>query len=285
MSEEKFRLSSPSGMLGLLVGALIALLIAAGFGIFEHNTAHRLAAQNELIGTTLSDTRAQVETLNSRLNSLAAASQPAPVVAGQIAPAADARTAPIQVRVKRPPHVRRDDPRWKKFQAQLDEQGKQIDQTRQDLTSSHDELQGSIARTHDELVVLQRKGERNYYEFDLGKSKQFDSKGPVGIRLKKANTKQQFADLELMVEDTRLGQKHVNLYQPVMFYAEDGGRPVELVINKIDKDHIHGYVSSPKYRQAELTAMAGSGNSAASNGGDGTKNAPPSQRKKLEVPK
>jgi hypothetical protein len=28
------------------------------------------------------------------------------------------------------------------------------------------------------------------------------------------------------------------------------------VINNITKDHIHGYVSAPKYRQSELTSMA-----------------------------
>jgi hypothetical protein len=192
------------------------------------------------------------------------------------------------VRVRRP-HVPRDDPRWKKFQAQLDEQGKQIDQTRQDLTSSHDELQGSIARTHDELVVLQRKGERNYYEFDISKGKSFQAKGPVGIRLKKANTKHQYADLDLQVDDAQLGQKHVNLYQPVMFYAGDNGQPVELVINNIGKDRIHGYVSAPKYRQAELAAMTASngGGAAASPdaGSEGPKDSAPSSRRKLELPK
>jgi hypothetical protein len=187
-------------------------------------------------------------------------------------------------------HVRRDDPRWQKLQAQLNaqgkqirDQGKQIDATRQELVDSRTELQGSIARTHDEVVLLQKKGERNYYEFDLSKSKQFASKGPVGIRLKKANTKHQYADVELMVDDAQLGQKHVNLYQPVMFYAGDNGRPVELVINSIGKDRIRGYVSEPKYRQSELASASTSGandNQAAQGASD-----PTPARKKLEFPK
>ena len=49
---------------------------------------------------------------------------------------------------------------------QLDAQGQALDATKQDLVSTRTELQGSIAKTHDEIVVLQRKGERNYYEFD-----------------------------------------------------------------------------------------------------------------------
>src|SRR6185437_11259682 len=95
---------------------------------------------------------------------------------------------------------RADDVRWKKVQSQLDAHQQAIDATRNDLTQAKTELSGSIARTHDELVVLQRKGERNYYEFDVDKTKQFHASGPVGIKLRKANTKHQYADLQLMVD-------------------------------------------------------------------------------------
>ncbi len=149
------------------------------------------------------------------------------------------------------------------MQSQLDAQNKAIEDTRNeiattqgDLNNTRTELTGSIARTHDELVLLQKKGERNYYEFDIDRSKLFHHDGPVGIRLKKANTKHQYADLELIVDDRTLSQKHANLYQPVMFYTPDTPQPMEMVINSITKDHIHGYVSAPKYRQSELATMS-----------------------------
>ena len=126
------------------------------------------------------------------------------------------------------------------MQAQLDAQNKAIEDTQSqiastqgDLNNTRTELTGSIARTHDELVLLEKKGERNYYEFDIDKSKQFQHDGPFGVRLRKANTKHQYADLELMVDDRNLSQKHVNLYQPVMFYTPDNPQPVELVINRL----------------------------------------------------
>jgi len=59
-----------------------------------------------------------------------------------------------------------------------------------------------------------------------------------------------------MVDDRNLSQKHVNLYQPVMFYTPDSPQPVLVVINDISKDHIHGYASAPKYSQSELTSMS-----------------------------
>ena len=87
------------------------------------------------------------------------------------APSAAVRIAPVAVPRRSP---ERDDPRFKKLQEQLDAQGKAIDDTRTglastqgDLVNTRTELSGSIAHTHDELVVLQKKGERNYAEFDF----------------------------------------------------------------------------------------------------------------------
>jgi hypothetical protein len=180
-----------------------------------------------------------------------------------------------------------EDPRWKKMQGQLDDQAKQIDATHQDLVSARTELQGSIATTHDELVLLEKKGERSYFEFDLDKSKQFQREGPVGVRLAKANTKHDYADLEMLVDDFKVSKKHVNIYEPVVFYSADSKIPVELVINGISKNHIHGYVSEPKYKTGDLQAMANSpaNNAAATTNGtqpDPTAKPSPAVRQRLD---
>ncbi len=73
----------------------------------------------------------------------------------------------------------------------------------------------------------------------------------------------------LMVDDRNLQQKHVNLYQPAMFYEPDSAQPIEIVINEISKDHIHGYVSAPRYRKSELQAMANDPNNNGGNGASG----------------
>jgi uncharacterized protein (DUF3084 family) len=288
MPLDRPRLSNPTTLRALLLGVLIASALVTGIAFYQRNMAQRLTAQNEQMSAALRETQGQIENLTSRLNALAAAPAPTPAPTPARGPALE---RPAEVRNPNPAHVRRDDPRWKKLQAQLDAQGKQIgvqgsqiDATRQELSDSRTELQGSIARTHDEVVLLQKKGERNYYEFDLGKNKQFLAKGPLGIRLKKANAKHQYADLELMVDDAQLGQKHVNLFQPVTFYAGDNGRPVELVINSIGKDRIRGYVSEPKYRDSQLASASPSAT------GD-NRTAPSTDdpvstgRRKLELPK
>jgi hypothetical protein len=137
-------------------------------------------------------------------------------------------------------------------------------------------------------VLLEKKGERNYAEFDLSKSKQFKRAGIVEIRLRKSNNKHQYADLDLMVNDRDLTQKHINLFQPVQFYMPDSPQPVEIVINDIGKDHIHGYVSAPKYRQSELASMSNSTENSAQGSDQANSQAgpndQPTQRKRLPLP-
>ena len=126
------------------------------------------------------------------------------------------------------------------------------------VDSTRDELNGSIARTHDELVALEQQGERNYFEFDLLKAKRFQRLGPVYISLRKADAKHKTYDLAMIVDDNQLSKKHVNLYEPIWI---DGGdsQQSQVVVNKIDKDHVHGYVSAPKYSQSASLAPASAG--------------------------
>lgn len=241
-----------------VVSLVAALAIAGGgvgYAVHEHHAASNLAQQNQKVTAQLNATQGQLAATHGKLNVLAAKvdnleaarQKPSPDV---YAPGVSRRSA-----VRRP-RVNPYDARFKKMQSQLDAQGQEIDQTRNDLAGARTELTGGIAKNHDQLVVLQRKGEENYFEFDITKNKQYLRAGPLNVRLRKANVKHQYADLMLIVDDRDVTQKHVNLYQPVMFYTPDSPRPVEVVINSITKNHIHGYVSAPKYRQSELNAMA-----------------------------
>jgi hypothetical protein len=245
--------------LRIAIAAVIALSIAAlcGYTVHEHRVAATAIEQNAAITASLKSTNAQVEQLTAKLNEVSA---PKPQAVEIPAPP---RSEPIGkakpssgTRHNAPSHrLVRDDPRWQKVQSQLDEQGKSISSTQQDLSNTRTELQGSIARTHAELVVLQRKGERRYYEFDIQKAKQFNRAGSMSIKLRKSDAKRQYADLDLLVDDRVVTKKHVNIYEPAMFYTSDDEQPAQVVINKISKDHIHGYVSEPKYGKAELSSM------------------------------
>jgi hypothetical protein len=119
------------------------------------------------------------------------------------------------------------------------------------LQSARTELGGDIARNHAELVALEKKGERNYYEFSFEKSKTYHHAGPISIALRKADAKHEYCDLQMLVDDREITRKHVNLYESTAFYPQGYPLPLEVVINRIDKDSVQGYVSEPKYRSTE----------------------------------
>jgi hypothetical protein len=182
-----------------------------------------------------------------------------------------------------------------KIEDQLAAQQKAIASTQQNLerartdlegmlNSARDELNGSIARTHDELVALEKKGERNYYEFDLAKSKQFQHVGPLSLSLRKTNFKHEYYDMAMLVDDRQLYKKQVNLYEPLLIYLADSHQPLEIVVNRISKDDVQGYVSAPKYAEAQSAALgAGTGTASApagsrnSNGTGASESSSPTQ--------
>ena len=183
-------------------------------------------------------------------------------------------TARAAVRVPRQTARPIEDPRISQLKAQLSEQEKeiasakeeinnardQIQQTQGDLqgklNASHDELSGSIARTHDEPVELQKRGERNYYEFQVDKTKQFQKVGRIRVSLRKANLKSKSYDLAMLVDDVQIQKKSVNLFEPVWISIEDRPQPLELVVNQVRKDQIAGNLSEPKYKKSESAANA-----------------------------
>lgn len=240
-----------------LIAAVVVAVGGVGYAVHEHHAAQQLAVQNQQEAADLASTRAQMDGLTAKVSELVTREQEqAQSQAAAASPDASGAT-PVRQVVRKPRASHAADRRLSRMQAQLDAQGKAIEETRGDLVNTRTELTGSIAKTHDELVVLERRGERSYFEFDLQKSKQFTHEGPLGVSLRKANVKHQYADLQLMVDDRALVQKHVNLDQPVMYYQPDTEQPIQVVINNITKDHIHGYVSAPKYRKSELASMDG----------------------------
>ncbi len=204
-----------------------------------------------------------VDTLPSAPDGDASAKPPA--AASSSTPVASAKPEPAKKHVakRRAPVV---DKKYEKLQAQLAEQENQLKETQDEvaknradlegtINSTRDDLTGSIAKTHDELVALEKRGERSYFEFDLSKSKQFQRVGPLTLSLRKADTKHKSYDLLMFVDDNELQKKKVNLYEPIWIHVESDAQPVQIVVNRIDKDTIHGYISAPKYKPSELAAI------------------------------
>ena len=254
--------------------AVVALLV---YGLHERSVAAHYSTKSVESAVQTQDLRAQVGALTAKLDSLVNAAAKSELQS-QVAPApSNRRVVALQSTGRR----QKPDPRWKKVQDQLDVQGKAIEATQQQLAGARSDLEGSIARTHDELVVLEKKGERNYFEFDLDKSKHFQNVGGIGVSLRKANTKHDYADLELLVDDRQISKKHLDLYEPAVFYPAGEHQPLELIVIGISKNHIHGYISAPKYKASELASASASTHDVK----DGQPSDSDKSRHKLEVPR
>jgi hypothetical protein len=114
------------------------------------------------------------------------------------------------------------------------------------LGSTKGELSGAIARTHDELVALAHKTDRDYFEFKLTRKSAPQRVGNVTIELKKTDTKRNTFTVSLRFDDKVTERKDKAAMEPVYFYMQGASSALELVVNKLGKDNIAGYISAPK---------------------------------------
>ncbi|MEX2299653.1 MAG: hypothetical protein WD733_01880 [Bryobacterales bacterium] len=145
-------------------------------------------------------------------------------------------------------------------QTEVEKNREEIERTIKELTTVRGDLgvqSGLIATNAKEVDALRQLGERNYFEFDLGKTKQPQRVGPITLRLRRADLKRNRFTVDLWADDKQIEKKDKTLLEPVQFYLQGSRMPYELVVNELAKDHIKGYLSTPKV--AERRAAAGSG--------------------------
>jgi len=124
-----------------------------------------------------------------------------------------------------------------------------LEQTQMQLQRTIGDLgvqSGLIAKNSDELNELKRRGERDYFDFDVKKTKQFSRVGPVSVLLNKTDTKRQKYTMTLLANDKRIEKKDKTLLEPVQFYLQGTRHMVEIVVFQVEKDRIVGYISVPK---------------------------------------
>jgi chromosome segregation ATPase len=135
-----------------------------------------------------------------------------------------------------------------------------LDSTREDLKMARSELGTLIARNHDEIDQLRRLGERDYIEFTVSGKNKPQKVGNVTVELKSVNQKRNQYSVSMVVEDKRFEKKNRALNEPVFFYISGTRLPEELVINKVGKDQVSGYVSIPKANSQTAANASTSGN-------------------------
>ena len=125
----------------------------------------------------------------------------------------------------------------------------ELQKTIADLKSARGDLgvqSGLIATNASELQALKRLGERNYFEFKLGKTKAPQRVGDITMLLKATDPKKNKYTVDVMADDKLTQKKDKNINEPVQFYTSKAKQPYEIVVNSVQKNLIVGYLSTPK---------------------------------------
>lgn len=126
--------------------------------------------------------------------------------------------------------------------------------TQDTLQMARGELGTLIARNGEEIEQLRRMGQRDYFEFTLSKKGERYKAGEIMVELRGTNTKKNLFTVALYADDLRLEKKNRSVNEPIYFYTRTYRAPLELVVNKVDKNKVVGYISAPKTAAAAAPA-------------------------------
>lgn len=125
----------------------------------------------------------------------------------------------------------------------------ELDKTIAQLHSTQGDLgvqSGLIATNGKELAALKALNDRNYFEFNLAKTKTPQRVGDILLFLKKADPKKNRYTVEVTADDKKTEKKDKSVNEPVQFYTSKARQPYEVVVNEVKKDQIVGYLATPK---------------------------------------
>ena len=108
------------------------------------------------------------------------------------------------------------------------------------------QLDTAVARNHDEIERLRKLGKRDYIEFTLVRSGNRQQVTPdISLELRKVDLKRSRCSLDIYAEDYEFPTE-MGINEPAMVRVRAMWDSVELVINKMGKNTVVGYLSAPK---------------------------------------
>ncbi len=137
----------------------------------------------------------------------------------------------------------------------------QLDRTLSELKSMRGDLgiqSGLIATNARELAALRARGERDYIEFQILKTRDAQRiAADVAVHLRKADAKRNRYTIHLVADDKRVEKKDRGINEPVQFYMARARVPFEIVVNEVRDDRIIGYLAAPKNKTASIASQTG----------------------------
>ena len=86
---------------------------------------------------------------------------------------------------------------------------------------------------------------RKNIEFRLTPSAGYAHMGPIRVSLQNVDQRRDCFDLSVMRGDFRLDRKRVKRYEPVWINLGGNSAPIRLIVDRIGKNEVHGYLGTP----------------------------------------
>ena len=122
----------------------------------------------------------------------------------------------------------------------------ELNTAKSDLQMTRSEMGTLIAKNHDDIEVLRRRGERDYFEFTIAGKNTPQKMGDVTIELRSTDSKKNQCNLAFVLDDKHIEKRDRTIDEPIFFYRHGEKQPLEVVINHVEKNKVVGYLSVPK---------------------------------------
>ena len=149
-------------------------------------------------------------------------------------------------------HVKKVDTKVKEVASKVEQQQKELEEQRKLIERNFHNINATreqLNKTKNVLDKVKMSIDRDYYVFQLSKVSGIIRVADVGLRLKKIRLKDQKYDIEIFHDDKKMKRKKVEVGVPIFFYKSGYKKPYELVITKVEKHRVVGYLSVPKVKQ------------------------------------
>jgi chromosome segregation ATPase len=125
-----------------------------------------------------------------------------------------------------------------------------LEGTQRQLIDVRDTLNAAVAKNAAELAALRRKGERDYFEFEIPKKNQVTKVQDIQLMITKTDQKKGKFNVTIMVDDNKLEKKDRTVNEPIQFLVGPNRLRYEIVVNWVQaKDRVGGYLSVPKDKE------------------------------------
>jgi chromosome segregation ATPase len=107
-------------------------------------------------------------------------------------------------------------------------------------------LRTTVDANSSDITGVKKSLDRDYYNFELQKKGSSMQIRNVSLRLRNTNFKHQRYHVEIIFSGKRMNKKKVNINEPIYFYVKGSRKPYEVLVNRVDKKFVVGFLSIPK---------------------------------------